>query len=62
MTRTDTLAIFLEHQSDEVIEGWMKDTPTPLDLPNALLVEVDTTGAVDIATVVHSIHAYAVNR
>ena len=56
------LGHLLEHQSDEVIKGWMKDTPTPLDLPNALLVEVDTTGAVDIATVVHSIHAYAVNR
>jgi predicted kinase len=52
----------LEHQSDEVIEGWMKDTPTPLDLPNALLVEIDTTGPVDIGTVANSIHTYSLHR
>jgi predicted kinase len=47
-----------EHQSDEVIERWMKDTPTPLDLPNALLVEIDTTGPVDIGSVSLAIRRY----
>jgi predicted kinase len=51
-----------EHQSDQVIERWMKDTPTPLDLPDALLVEVDTTGPVDTGALAMSIHTYAVNR
>jgi predicted kinase len=50
----------LEHQSDEVMEDWMKDPPTPLDLPDGLLVEIDTTGPVDIGLVAHSIHTYAV--
>jgi predicted kinase len=47
-----------EHQSDEVIARWMKDPPTPLDLPDALLIEVDTIGPVDLETVATSIHAY----
>jgi hypothetical protein len=50
-----------EHQRDEVMEGWMRDTPTPLDLPNALLVEVDTTGPVDMGTVANSIRTYALS-
>lgn len=51
-----------EHQSDEVIERWMKDAPAPLDLPDALLIEIDTTVPVDIGTVANSIHAYALDR
>jgi predicted kinase len=50
-----------EHQSDQVIERWMKETPTPLDLPNAHLIEVDTTVPVDIGSVAISIHAFALN-
>lgn len=51
-----------EHQSDEVIERWMKDAPAPLDLPDALLIEIDTTVPVDIGTVSNSIQAYALDR
>jgi predicted kinase len=51
-----------EHQSDGVIERWMNDAPTPLDLPNALLVEVDTIGPVDIGAIATSIHTYALER
>lgn len=51
-----------EHQSDDVIERWMKDAPAPLDLPDALLIEIDTTVPVDIGTVANSIHAYALDR
>lgn len=51
-----------EHQSDEVIERWMKDASAPLDLPDALLIEIDTTVPVDIGTVANSIHAYALDR
>jgi predicted kinase len=51
-----------EHQSDEVIERWMKDAPTPLDLPNAPLVEVDTTGPVDIGAVATSIETYVLDH
>jgi len=51
-----------EHQSDQVIERWMNDVPTPLDLPDALLVEVDTTGPVDLGTVATAIHAFASSR
>ena len=40
----------------------MKDTPTPLDLPNALFAEIDTTSPVDIGTVASSIRTYALNR
>jgi predicted kinase len=50
-----------EHQSDEVIERWINDVPTPLDLPNALLIEVDTTGPVDLGPVVGAIHAFAIS-
>jgi predicted kinase len=50
-----------EHQSDLVIERWMKETPMPLDLPNALLVEIDTTGPVDIGTLASSIRTFALN-
>lgn len=51
-----------DHQSGEVVEGWMRDTPTPLDLPNALLVEIDTTRPVDIGTVADSIRTHALDR
>jgi predicted kinase len=44
-----------EHQSDQVIERWMNDVPTPLDLPKSLLVEIDTTGPVDIEAIATSI-------
>jgi predicted kinase len=50
------------HQSEQVIERWITEAPTPLDLPDALLVEIDTTGPVDIGTVATSIHTYALNR
>jgi hypothetical protein len=40
----------------------MRETPAPLDLPNALLIEVDTTGPVDIGSVAMSIRAFALNR
>ena len=51
-----------EHQSDQVIEGWMKDSPAPLDLPNAHLIEVDTTRPVDADVVATSIQAYGLRR
>ena len=51
-----------EHQSDQAIEQWIKDPPTPLDLPDAHFIEIDTTGPVDMATVVASIHAFGVGR
>jgi predicted kinase len=51
-----------EHQSQQVIERWMKDAPTPLDLPNALLVEVDTTGPLDIGAIAGSIYSFGPNR
>jgi predicted kinase len=51
-----------EHQSDQVIEQWLNDPPTPLDLPNALFVEVDTTRPVDIETVAASIQTYGLSR
>jgi predicted kinase len=38
-----------EHQSEQVIELWMKAIPQPLDLPGAALIEVDTTNPIDIA-------------
>lgn len=50
-----------EHQSDQVIERWMNDVPTPLDLPNALLVKVDTSGPVDLAPVVSAVHTFAIS-
>ncbi len=40
----------------------MNDVPTPLDLPNALLVEVDTTGPVDIGAVATWIETYALDH
>ncbi|HUY67401.1 MAG TPA: AAA family ATPase [Acidimicrobiales bacterium] len=51
-----------EHQSDQVIEQWMNAVPTPLDLPNAVLVEVDTTGPVDLGTAASAIHTFALRR
>ena len=51
-----------EHQSDQVIERWMNDVPTPLDLPDALMVEVDTTGPVDLGMVASAIHTFAIIR
>jgi len=51
-----------EHQSDQVMERWMNDVPTSLDLPNALLIEVDTTGPVDIGAVATSIQTYVLDR
>ena len=57
MIQTGTL-VTSQHQSDQVIKQWMDDVPTPLDLPNALLVEVDTTGPVDIWAVATSIQTY----
>jgi len=51
-----------EHQRDQVIERWMTDVGTPLDLPNALLVEVDTTGPVDIGAIARSIHTAVLDR
>jgi len=51
-----------EHQSDQVIERWMNEVPTPLDLPNALLVEVDTTGPVDIGANATSIQTHVLDR
>jgi predicted kinase len=51
-----------EHQSDQVIQRWMREVPTPLDLPNALLVEVDTTGPVDLESVASAILAVAFGR
>jgi len=51
-----------EHQCDQVIERWMNDVPTPLDLPNAPLVEVDTTGPVDIGAVATAIRSFVVDR
>lgn len=52
----------LEHQSDEVIGRWMNEAPTPLDLPDALLVEVDTSKPVDLGPVVRAIHTFANGR
>ena len=40
----------------------MNGIPTPLDLPNALLVEIDTTGPVDIEVVANSIHTHLLDR
>jgi predicted kinase len=51
-----------EHQSDEVTERWTKDEPTPLAFPNALLIEVDTTGPVDIGVVATTIQTYVLDR
>jgi predicted kinase len=51
-----------EHQSDEVTGRWMEATPTPLDFPNALLVEIDTTGPVDIGAIATSIQTYMLDR
>jgi predicted kinase len=51
-----------EHQSDEVIGRWMKDPTGPLDLPDAPLIEVDTTVPVDLESVVASIYAYGARR
>lgn len=48
-----------EHQGDQVTERWMTDTPTPLDLPDAGLIEVDTSGPVDTAAVATAIRALA---
>ncbi len=51
-----------EHQSEQVIERWTKDPPTPLDLPTALLVEVDTSNPVDIESIAESIQGFAAHR
>jgi len=51
-----------EHQSDQVIERWMNDVPAPLDLPNSLLIDVDTTGPVDIGACAIAIHTFALGH
>lgn len=45
-----------EHQRDDVIERWTTVAPAPLDLPEALLVEVDTSAPVDIGSVAAALH------
>jgi predicted kinase len=48
-----------EHQSDSATEGWRTGTPTPLHLPDAPLVEVDTSGRVDVAGIAATIRSLA---
>jgi predicted kinase len=45
-----------EHQADEAIQGWRASEPVPLAL-DAPLIEVDTTGRVDVAAVAARITA-----
>jgi predicted kinase len=46
-----------EHQSEEAIEQWFTAAPAPLDLPDAVLIEVDTAGPVPIDDVASAIRS-----